>query len=534
MNPHFNKVLVVDDDLSMLRLLQKWVEAEGFDVRVATDGVEAIEQIKKDCPHFLLTDWEMPNMDGKELCQWLREQKLPQYVYTVLVTFRNRNDEVVVGLESGADDYMPKPVRRGELLARLFAGQRILELERRLSEMANTDGLTGLVVQRSFFGDLDREWERFSRHRNSLSAVMVDIDYFKKVNDTYGHPLGDQVIQEVAGILQNNCRATDVICRYGGEEFCALLPETDLESAAQWAERIRQQILDIRVPIGDGELKVSASFGVAEALDDTADGKTLIDMADQSLLVAKQSGRNRVVTFEQMAQSEMWQTGSDNGRAMLNGVTAKNVMTSIVASLHEDSPLWEAVQYFLRFRINSAPVVDDHGKLVGFLSEKDVMSVMLSPDWSEAKVSSIHKTDAVSFEEETSASVVYDFLCRVSLRSIVIVKDNVPTGVINRSSLLRWVSNYMETRSDPLSERVGQADYQSDAEVEASMNQSLSAITSHIRKESDRLDETNEKFSNEVLPIVVSGASRIQELAIDLLAFSKQLNQTNQGGVSET
>jgi sigma-B regulation protein RsbU (phosphoserine phosphatase) len=154
------KVLIVDDDPAMTRLLSKWLEKAGYEVKCVYDGREATFAIEEECPNVLITDWEMPDMDGLELCRWLRNQQLPHYVYTLFVTARTCTEDMVKGLIAGADDFLKKPIDKGELIARVQAGRRVIDLERRLSQVAKYDSLTGLTTQGTFFDELQREWSR--------------------------------------------------------------------------------------------------------------------------------------------------------------------------------------------------------------------------------------------------------------------------------------------------------------------------------------------------------------------------------------
>jgi PleD family two-component response regulator len=191
------KVLLVDDDPAMLRLLAKWLEAEGYQVLRAGDGRMAAELIEAERPRLLVTDWEMPNLDGLELCRWVRSQNFGHYIYTVFLTVRSDSTDMLKGLEAGADDFLKKPVDRNELLARIRAGSRVMELEQRLRLLANTDALTGLPTRRVLFDDVQREWGRAERYHNPLSCVMIDIDFFKRINDIHGHQAGDEVLRAV-------------------------------------------------------------------------------------------------------------------------------------------------------------------------------------------------------------------------------------------------------------------------------------------------------------------------------------------------
>jgi diguanylate cyclase (GGDEF)-like protein len=517
------QVLLADDDPAMLRLLAKWLESAGYRVRCARDGYEAMAAIDEECPQFLVTDWEMPEMDGLELCRWLRGRDLPCYVYTIILTVRSGSHDMVRGLESGADDFLKKPVDRGELLARMRAGIRVLELESRLSLLARSDPLTGLPTQRTLFEQGNREWQRAKRYHFPISCAMIDIDFFKRVNDTYGHAVGDEVIRRVAKVLADNCRASDLISRYGGEEFCALLPETSEKNAALWAERVREVIAATDVSVDRNSVRVTISVGVSQMLDDIESMEALVDMADQALLVAKQSGRDRVVAYQSIGQFAQLRLAAKSPGLLFSGLPARSVMTHTVASLRQNDPVGRAARYFLRYRFNAAPVVDDDGKLVGILAEKDVMAIMLWPNWWATRISDIMKRNVVAYDEETPVLSIYEFLCRVAIRSVVIVNDGRPTGMISRGSLLRWFVNSLSYDRSSTEEAAPACDISLPPPRQrlAATARSLADAAAHLE-----LDLCNDEV--DVVPCVVGGASRLQELTNDLLAYSRYADNTTE------
>lgn len=431
------RVLLVDDDRAMLRILTKWLERAGYNVRTAPDGRQALMAIEAEPPDILITDWEMPELTGLELCRAVREMNLPHYVYVLFLSIKSSPDEMVEGLEVGADDFVIKPVHQGELLARMRAGVRIVQLERRLSRLAHTDALTGLLTQRTFFELAGKEWARATRYHLPTSCVMLDLDYFKRVNDVHGHLVGDQVLKTVGDLLASNCRSSDLVSRYGGEEFCVLLPETAECQAGRWAERIRGQLAALPLRVGRKQLEITASFGVAERNDSTHNSEELVDLADQALLVAKQSGRDRVVCCGQRTDCPDLD-GAMEFAEFCRGVTAADIMTPLTEFLQEDQTVAEAAQLFLGARINSAPVVDRMGKLAGVLSEKDLMVAMVAPHCWEGPIRQVMKPHVVTYDEHTPVRTVYEFLCRVTIRRVVIVRDQQPVGTVSRAALLRW------------------------------------------------------------------------------------------------
>ncbi len=517
------KVLLVDDDPAMLRLLTKWLESDGYQVLRTGDGRSAMEIIEKERPRLLVTDWEMPNVNGLELCRWVRSQNFGHYVYTVILTVRTDSEDMLKGLEAGADDFLKKPVDRNELVARIRAGTRVMELEQRLSLLANTDAMTGLATRRVLFDNFKREWDRSERYNTHLSCVMMDIDYFKRINDNYGHQAGDEVLRKVGELLKAGVRTCDFVGRYGGEEFCVVLPETTDEQAVTWAERMRARIAAQQIKVNETTLEVTASFGVAQRLADTSSTEGLVDMADQALVVAKRSGRDRVVAYRSLAQSPVISRCGDDIASMLHGVPARDVMTSVVAPLNCNHTVATASNYFLRFRIPSAPVVDDSGQLVGILSEKDLMSIMLGPRWWTVPIKDVMKKNVVCYEEETPALAIYEFLARVVIRGVVIAKHGCPTGLITRGCLLRFFMNLLAARqtdgvypevdavASELVERMGHAS------VQDRIGKTVRSLAAEARDMESRLNDGH----RDLVPCVVGGASRVQELVIDLLAISR-------------
>jgi diguanylate cyclase (GGDEF)-like protein len=517
------EILLVDDDPALLRLLSRWLEGEGYVVRCASNGSAATEAIIASCPDILITDWEMPLMNGMDLCRWVRRAELPRYLYTIFLTVRNGSDDIICGLEAGADDFLKKPIDRGELLARIRAGRRVVELETRLSWLARLDPLTGLMTQRTFYEEMNRQWARSVQCQTPLSCVMIDIDFFKRINDLYGHGVGDEVICRLAQVLRDSRRPSDLISRYGGEEFCVLLQATEAE-AADWARQVSARIAAARIPIEERELTVTASMGVAERLPDTDAPVNLVELADQALLVAKQSGRDRIIEHRRLLHH-----GDDNPlafdarRRLFGGVTAKTAMTTIVAPLRKDDTLGHATRYFLRMRIGSAPVIDDNGQLVGILSDKDCLASMLLPDWSDVQIRDVMKHNVVCYDESTPVATIYDFLCRVSIRCVVIVSGSQPVGVITRGSLLRWASNVVRMRRMGLDMTPG-AEHPAGDTPEESPRQRIVRATQALVTQGHDLADRVLAGSADLLPCVVGGASRMQELVNDLLACSRYLN----------
>ena len=287
-------------------LLQTFLQQGGYVVDCAADGMEALEKIKRDPFHILLTDWEMPRMNGAELCKHVREAELPGYVYILLLTGHGSPEHVVDALGSGADNFIRKPIDPAELLAHVNAGWRIVQLElslraanEQIRQLTVTDALVGTFNRRHLDDELAHEVERARRYGHCVSAVMADLDRFKSINDKFGHVVGDEVLREFARRARAAIRqGSDWIARYGGEEFVIVLPETELSGAAATAEKIRAIVETTPIVTSCGPLHISASFGVA-ALAPTSNATAfsaaaLLQCADEALYRSKLAGRNRV------------------------------------------------------------------------------------------------------------------------------------------------------------------------------------------------------------------------------------------------
>lgn len=307
-------VLVVEDDANYRSLLRRSLENEGYKVTCCENGVEALEHLRRDFYPMVITDWMMPKMDGLELCRAIRIQGLQGYVFVMILSALGSVDDIVSGLDAGADEYLTKPFNPAELIARLNTGKRILALERdlkeayqRIHQLSITDPLTGIYNRGYISHRFPEEIARACRYGRPLSVVMCDIDRFKKVNDTHGHQVGDKVLTAFAACLKRMIRPQiDWIVRYGGEEFLIFLPETGVKGATKMAERARQVVEAMPVPLEDGsDLRITASFGVAGFDSTPREGITsdyLVGKADERLYEAKNQGRNRVISGPSLTQ----------------------------------------------------------------------------------------------------------------------------------------------------------------------------------------------------------------------------------------
>ncbi len=296
------KILVADDSPIYTALVTQALSSQPCSLLFARNGSEALEVFSQHRPPLVITDWEMPQLTGPELCQRIRKEFPDTYTYLMLLTSSINKETVVAGLTSGADDYLTKPFHAGELVARVGVGRRIIALQReveaknrQLQEMALTDALTGLPNRRAIDLWASHELSAAARHGFPVWLAMADVDHFKKINDTYGHAAGDFVLRGVAEILKKNMRSSNVCARIGGEEFLLILSHVERNNVEIAIERIRSILEQQDFRFADATIRVTASFGVAGFNSaHSADFSRLAAEADAALYLAKRKGRNRI------------------------------------------------------------------------------------------------------------------------------------------------------------------------------------------------------------------------------------------------
>jgi diguanylate cyclase (GGDEF)-like protein len=294
------KILVAEDDPLYGEILRENLSSWGYQVDQVNNGRAALEQLRQsDAPQIAILDWIMPKLDGIEVCKELRKETQATYRYILLLSGKTDKRDLVQGLEAGADDYLIKPFHPAELRARLFTGRRILQLQdqlitarEKMREQATKDFLTGVWNLRTIMERLDQELERSHRLDQPFSLLLVDIDHFKRVNDTFGHLVGDGVLRETARRMRQAVRPYDLVGRCGGEEFVILLPECAADDAVACAERVRELVAAEPIVEGEHEIAVTLSIGVASG--GFAEANVMLQDADAAMYRAKARGRNRV------------------------------------------------------------------------------------------------------------------------------------------------------------------------------------------------------------------------------------------------
>ena len=297
------RIVLIDDDPAIVRLLHKILGVTGIEVIACSTGREGLDVLDRQEWEICLLDRGLPDLDGIEICRHIKAEARFDARQVIMLSGYDSVDARVEALNLGADDYITKPFHPTEVLARINAARRVVEMQqqlvdmaRQLEELSGRDDLTGIFNRRHFGMTLDRAFEYSHRYHRPLSVAIIDVDHFKDINDSFGHQAGDAVLAEVAQRFAHSVRSSDYLARYGGEEFVVLLPETRLEDALSFGEKLRAAIASSPVPVAEGRaLPVTVSVGTASLAHTQFNSPSeMIDAADQALYRAKRNGRNRV------------------------------------------------------------------------------------------------------------------------------------------------------------------------------------------------------------------------------------------------
>lgn len=289
------KILIVDDNNLNLRLLTEILEDEGYEIRPVNEALKAIEAAKEFKPEIILLDIMMPDIDGFQLCKNMKSDFDLKDIPIIMVTAKTEGTDIKKALELGAFDYVKKPVDEIEVIARVQSALRYKKNQDKLKDMAMKDGLTGLYNHALLVELFDKEFLKQSRAGSNICFAMIDIDYFKKINDTYGHTIGDVILMELSDILMDSVRKSDVVGRYGGEEFGIIIPDISKNDSFQLCERIRHAVEKYNFNKEDKAIRITISIGICfKGFGDDISYLDMIKKADEMLYRAKGNGRNRV------------------------------------------------------------------------------------------------------------------------------------------------------------------------------------------------------------------------------------------------
>ncbi len=294
-------ILIIEDDKDSRELLKIYLKKWNYNIFEALDPDIAINKITEHNIQLALIDWVLDEVSGLEICNTIRKKLKDKYIYIIMITGKKTKDDVVEALREGADDYLIKPFNFEELRVRIEAGERIINYQNHLKnnyiklyEASLIDTLTKIYNRKTILDKLNSEFQRAKRLNNNLSVIMCDIDYFKKINDSYGHIIGDKILENIGEILKTNLRLYDSAGRYGGEEFLLILPDTDTNTAYKVADRIKKYLENNHLKVGKFSIPVTMSFGISSSSGKKSISE-LIDNADKQLYKAKRAGRNRII-----------------------------------------------------------------------------------------------------------------------------------------------------------------------------------------------------------------------------------------------
>lgn len=520
-------LLIEDDDADALLVERALERYPGFKLRHVTRMQTALDTLNVDEFDIVLLDLSLPDCFGLEGITTL-QKKFPDLPVVVLTGLDN-NEMPLEALERGAQDYLCKGRCSSETLVRALRysiqRQQIQgenrQLLTELARQARHDGLTGILNRRSLVTELEKEWNRVARSGEAFSCVMVDVDFFKRVNDSHGHAAGDLVLQTIANLLSSACRTMDIPGRYGGEEFLVLLPDTTEAGALAWAERLRQSLAATPISINDEIIHVTASFGVAERGTALEQSEQLVDQADQALRLAKQLGRDKVVSYHQtLAPADEADSAVQDAFARL---TAGDLMTPLVATLEATATLQEATNLLLSLRLDSAPLVDTQGNLVGIIGEEKLAHILASADAWHRPVAEVMNKKPVCFSVETPATLIQDFLVRAASRRVVILDEQRPVGIVSRSSILRWREYH------GLAGRSLLANLSSEKEAPIAQHENLLSLVAEIESQASAFAHRLVATDDSPIDLAVAAATRIQSLLEDVVTQSQRLDSRYAG-----
>lgn len=438
-------VALVEDDPEDAFLLERALRKSGIDYQLThlSRLSDALDYLENNLTDVVVLDLGLPDTEG--LTSLERIQTSDPSVPIVILTGNDDQQNAKDAVEFGAQDYVSKNQLDGRGMARALtyaihrkrAENRLRIGVSELKHVIETDELTGAINRRSLLRRLPDAWEFAERTGDPVSCVMADVDYFKLVNDTHGHRVGDEALTAVAHALLSIARPTDMVCRFGGEEFCVLLRGSDERDAITWAELARSKVGEIALSSRHGNVGLTISLGVATGPNQCGPTE-LIDRADQALLISKQRGRNRVTAFSKIDETPSLEPSLEAPQLDWQA-PVRDFMTTPIECLNAGDSIATAVERLLAIGANSLPVVNDAGVLVGVVCEQELLNLAPVAGAWQSPIAGVMNGTVVSFQEDDSIEKLRRFFSRVAIRGVVITKANKPVGVLSRSNLLRAI-----------------------------------------------------------------------------------------------
>lgn len=427
--------------------MSAWLELSGYPVSQAEDGIRAWSAAQLDCPPIVVTDWNMPEMSGLELCRSIRRKLCNEDVYILVATSRDSGDDLSEAMAAGANDFLSKPIQEDEFLARIQNAENAIRQLQMKTELAEVDDLTGLLNRRSFLERSEAALEVTKQLGQPTSCLMMDIDLFKQFNDQYGHAMGDDVLRLVASIIKEASQNREIAGRLGGDEFCILLSEYDENEAIVYADRLRKLIIDRSSELIGANVVVRTTIGVSPFTAECSTITDLLELSDRALLSAKNEGRDRTQSYTGLQRQHLNEGGNATAGqfALLRCTSAEAIMTTGMAVYGEQELFRNTLASFLASNADSACVVNENRELVGMVSERDFLNALASRKELDAPLSDVMNGNIARFTLDTTAEKIWQTLQRTPmLRSVVVDGRGVPVGMIERRSLLRLLSEIEE------------------------------------------------------------------------------------------
>jgi diguanylate cyclase (GGDEF)-like protein len=425
------KILVVTEDRALARELSQFLSAVGYQVFQAAEPHLALSGVDAQSPQILLLSHNLASRANWELCRELSDRQSSSGQFKLLLIDTPDDSQLQEALESGIDDFLLLPVCHGELLARLRAAARVLEFDRRVSQQAYVEPLTGLSSRSAFSSQLSNQWMVPPGTSLRVACVVFDIDYFDRINRAHGFAAGNTLLKSIAGELSNLRVGSEILGCLGGNRFCAMLPVANDAAAVEWAERVRQVLVATKFKVGKTNWQITASFGVASCHDGES-AEQRIEKATRALYVAKISGRNCVEKWNEFSRDALEHVGLDK---VFERTVARDVMTPCTVFLKADEPLSRGVELLERTRLDAIPVVDSAGQLLG-LCQKDKAAAALQTDGERPSVGDAITTVVQRFDQRDDFATLMQFFTQDPLALAVVVDDGRPLGILNCDSLL--------------------------------------------------------------------------------------------------